>query len=124
MFLCIRQNQCNLHITFMMSFCVDCGVIVIILFSLLSFLNDYKYDKQFNCNQLLIYINVFICTLSSSQQKMPDIKVHLNNISKDFVRISTHYEFYFYYFIPYVLFSDLKTILCKCCRIIRIEQKL
>ncbi len=41
---------------------------------------------------------------------MSYIKVYTNDISKGYVRVSIHYQFYFYYFLPYVLLSDLKDI--------------
>jgi len=41
---------------------------------------------------------------------MSYIKVYKNDINKDFVQVEVHYQFYFYYFLPYVLLSDLKNI--------------
>ncbi|UJR10248.1 hypothetical protein I4U23_014459 [Adineta vaga] len=43
---------------------------------------------------------------------MPDIKVYPNGygIDKEYHKVPIHYQFHFYYFVPYVLISDLKNI--------------
>jgi hypothetical protein len=41
---------------------------------------------------------------------MSYLKVHKNNSNSDYVQVPVHYQLYFYYFLPYVLLSDLEDI--------------
>ena len=55
---------------------------------------------------------------------MSNIKVHTNDACSDCVRVPLHHQSYFYYFLSYVLFSDLRSVDSHAVGLFVLDKKL